>query len=314
MQDVFEDGPKRDRRLWLGDLRLEALSNYYTFRNDDLVKRCLYLFAGSAGDDGRLSACVFTEPFVTADDTYMFDYALLFIPILLDYLEHTGDTQTAKDLLFIALRQLENSQSYFNNERIICDSDTLGWCFLDWRLELNKQAGAQAVYIYSAKAAVKLCRMMGMDTALLEKDVKDKSEAALRCFFDKDLGLFVSGQIRKLSYATNVWFVLAEVLPQKDNAALLTRLEQSDALRPVTPYMMHHYVQALINAGHSKKAHEVMTDYWGGMIADGADTYYELYNPQNPKESPYGSAVINSYCHAWSCTPSYFLRRYFVKG
>ena len=27
MQDVFEDGPKRDRRLWLGDLRLEALAN-----------------------------------------------------------------------------------------------------------------------------------------------------------------------------------------------------------------------------------------------------------------------------------------------
>ena len=24
MQDVFEDGPKRDRRMWLGDLRLHA--------------------------------------------------------------------------------------------------------------------------------------------------------------------------------------------------------------------------------------------------------------------------------------------------
>ena len=28
MQTVFEDGPKRDRRLWLGDLRLQALANY----------------------------------------------------------------------------------------------------------------------------------------------------------------------------------------------------------------------------------------------------------------------------------------------
>ncbi|MGR8802286.1 sugar hydrolase, partial [Klebsiella variicola subsp. variicola] len=27
MQEVFEDGPKRDRRLWLGDLRLQALVN-----------------------------------------------------------------------------------------------------------------------------------------------------------------------------------------------------------------------------------------------------------------------------------------------
>ena len=38
MQSVFEDGPKRDRRLWLGDLRLQALANYDTFKNYDLVK------------------------------------------------------------------------------------------------------------------------------------------------------------------------------------------------------------------------------------------------------------------------------------
>ena len=37
MQDVFEDGPKRDRRLWIGDLRLQALANYVTFDNVELV-------------------------------------------------------------------------------------------------------------------------------------------------------------------------------------------------------------------------------------------------------------------------------------
>ena len=37
MQTYFEDGPKRDRRLWIGDLRLEALANYYTFNNLDIV-------------------------------------------------------------------------------------------------------------------------------------------------------------------------------------------------------------------------------------------------------------------------------------
>ena len=41
MQRVFEDGPKRDRRLWIGDLRLEALANYYTFGNVELTRRCL---------------------------------------------------------------------------------------------------------------------------------------------------------------------------------------------------------------------------------------------------------------------------------
>jgi alpha-L-rhamnosidase len=53
-----------------------------------------------------------------------------------------------------------------------------------------------------------------------------------------------------------------------------------------------------------------MKTYWGGMIQDGADTFWELYNPQNKEFSPYGSHLINSYCHAWSCTPTYLKRKY----
>ena len=45
MQEVFEDGPKRDRRLWLGDLRLQAQVNDVTFGHHDLVRRCLYLLS-----------------------------------------------------------------------------------------------------------------------------------------------------------------------------------------------------------------------------------------------------------------------------
>ena len=47
------------------------------------------------------------------------------------------------------------------------------------------------------------------------------------------------------------------------------------------------------------------------MAELGADTFWELYNPKNPDESPYGGTIVNSYCHAWSCAPAYFLRRYY---
>lgn len=60
MQEVFEDGPKRDRRLWMGDLRLQSLANYETFQNNDLVKRCLYLFAGTTLPEGKIGACLFS--------------------------------------------------------------------------------------------------------------------------------------------------------------------------------------------------------------------------------------------------------------
>lgn len=61
MQDFFEDGPKRERRLWLGDLRLQALVNNITFKQYDLVRRCLYLFACHRREDGMLSANIFVN-------------------------------------------------------------------------------------------------------------------------------------------------------------------------------------------------------------------------------------------------------------
>ena len=59
MQTVYEDGPKRDRRLWIGDLYLESLANTYSFRNHGLTRRCLYLLAALADEEGLLHATVF---------------------------------------------------------------------------------------------------------------------------------------------------------------------------------------------------------------------------------------------------------------
>lgn len=47
------------------------------------------------------------------------------------------------------------------------------------------------------------------------------------------------------------------------------------------------------------------------MPDQGADTFWELYNPQNPNESPYGGTIVNSDCRAWSCAPTCFLRKFF---
>jgi len=49
--------------------------------------------------------------------------------------------------------------------------------------------------------------------------------------------------------------------------------------------------------------------YWGKMVEFGADTFWELFDPNNLNYSPYGSKIINSYCHAWSCTPAWFIRQ-----
>lgn len=313
MQDVFEDGPKRDRRLWLGDLRLQALANTQTYRRFDLVRRCLYLFAGSTFESGQISAAIFTEPEIEADDTAMFDYSLLFVPTLLDYYEATGDRDTLSDLWPTAYRQIELAEASFDASGLVCDSDRLGWCFTDWNLQLNKQTSAQGTYLYCLKAAKQIAETLE-DTKLaaqIEADYAQKRDAALRYLFDAKKGVFVSGKDRQVSVASQVWMILGGV---SDDAQILFRAKDTDGvIGMVTPYMYHHYVQALIDTGRREDALNTLRAYWGGMANEGADTFWELYNPENANESPYGGTIVLSYCHAWSCAPAYFLRKYYTE-
>lgn len=313
MQTVFEDGPKRDRRLWMGDLRLQALANYYTYQDYDMVKACLYLFAGLPLPDGGISACLFLEPEPAADDTVMLDYSLLYVNALLDYYKATEDLETLIDLRDVAFRQIDCARSLLTSDYIIRDSDRMGWCFLDWNLGLNKQAGAQGVFLYALKAAFEI--------AVLANDLKKMREldqlydfclnAANEKLWDEKSGFYVSGEERQISWITQIWMILGGACERDRARDILSRLPQSKAEKMVTPYAYHYYIEALIESGERTKALSVIDSYWGGMVDLGADTYWELYNPENPYESPYGGTIVNSYCHAWSCAPAYFLRRYF---
>ena len=315
MQKVFEDGTKRDQRLWLGDLRLQARANYVTFKNYDMVKRCLYMFAGMTFDDGRIGACFFHVPEMRVDDTYLMDYALFFGPALCDYYEASGDAVTLRELYPQAIEQVDICVSTMLDENhVVIDRGDDFWCFLDWGDGLDKQAGAQAVLIYTMRYAVRLAKAMGDEERLqwVEEQMAVLKKAAIDAFWDEDLQLFVSGSDRQVSWATQIWMILARVFDKEKSRELLLRTQRiNPRIRMVTPYMYHHYMDAMIRCGEEEMALEEMKRYWGEMIRDGADTFWEIYNPYNKYESPYGSTMVNSYCHAWSCTPTYILRKFY---
>lgn len=313
MQDVFEDGPKRDRRLWLGDLRLQAMADYKTFKNYDLVKRCLYLYAGATNDNGQVSACLFIEPEIIPDDTFLYDYSLFFVDCLYSYYKATGDRQTAEELWPTAYRQIEIALERLDENNIVKDDESW-WAFIDWHDDLNKQGPAQAVLIYSIKKALALAEEMNYaEQEILRVKLNEVSESTLTYLWDKERGFFTSGEGKQISWATQIWMVIAGVLPQEENSKLMDRLfEKQPEIKLTTPYAYHHLVDALILSGKKDFAVEQMKAYWGEMIKDGADTFWELYNPEDKSFSPYGSNLINSYCHAWSCTPTYFIREYLL--
>ncbi|TCT83003.1 alpha-L-rhamnosidase-like protein [Gibbsiella quercinecans] len=324
MQTCFEDGPKRDRRLWVGDLRLQALVNYVSFNNAALVRRCLYLFAGLQREDGYITACVYEKPQPRIGEVVLIDYAALFGSIVLDYLHATKDTQTAAELWPVAKQQLELALKNVNAQGLFVAPEK-DYVFIDWNpgqdqsealKGLDKQAAMQGLLIYSCQQGLVLAREVGrqQEAVDIENKVALMKQAAVRQFFDQSQGVFVSGEKRQVSWASQAWMALANVLPREQMAQALQRvMAMPQAVRPMTPYLYHHMVDALIRCGLKLQAQSLVETYWGAMVSTGTNTFWEAFDPQNPLSSPYGSKQIDSYCHAWSCTPSYFIRNGFAQ-
>lgn len=315
MQTVYEDGPKRDRRLWIGDLYLEALANAYSYKNHALTKRCLYLLAALSNDEGLLHATVMEDPQPHPQEgQHCLDYALIYNVALLEYLKATGDRETANDLWPVAVRQIEMALRQFSPEMIYdMQKPPIYWLVFDWKDNYDRQASMQGLTIWALQHSYELAKMLGK-----EKEVKEwpalavqMKKAARKYFYDKKQGVIVSGETKQVSYLSQVWMILSETLTLKEGArAMKTAMSMPDACYPGCPYAYHYVVEALLKCGMNNEAKKLLVDYWGGMVEKGADTFWEVYDPNNDELSPYGFFPINSYCHAWSCTPVYFINKY----
>lgn len=311
MQDIFEDGPKRDRRLWLGDLRLQALANYATFDNKELVRRCLYLFAGMTTEDGKISANVFVQPQNVPDDTFLFEYSLFFISTLYDLNQVHPDKKFVRELYPTCKKQMDLTLSMFDEDgKLLVDADYP--VFVDWSNDFNKDTAGQAETIYVLKQFIALAEIVEEEQIQVYKEKLELlSEYSRNVLYDSEKKLFVTtGQ--EYNIASQVWMVLAHVMTAEENREIMQTTIQT--LFPVkniaTPYMYHHIVEALFEAGLKEEAVKLMKEYWGKMIDLGADTFWEAFDPEKPDFSPYGSPIVNSYCHAWSCTPVYLIKKY----
>lgn len=318
MQTVYEDGPKRDRRLWIGDFYLEAMANAQSFKNYNLTKRCLYLLAGLCRDDGFLNSNVFEkpEPHPQVGSPFLFDYALLYNAAVKDYLESTGDYETAQDLWPVVKKQLESPLRYLRTDGIFDVQQAVKnnwWLFVDWNKALDREAAIQGIIIYSMKQSYQLAQLLGKEkeVSYLPSLISRMTTAAREKFYNKKTGLFESGPQKQISFASQAWMVLSDVATKSEAQKALRKVFAiKNAIKPGTPYLYHYVVAAMIKSGMSIEAKEMVMNYWGGMVRKGADTFWEVYDPDNDYLSPYGFFPVNSYCHAWSCTPVYFIRKY----
>jgi alpha-L-rhamnosidase len=194
--------------------------------------------------------------------------------------------------------------------RLIPDEDYP--VFVDWSNEFNKDTAGQAEVIYVLKQFITLAELAKEKELIKYQEALELiSNYAKERLYNKEKQLFVTAG-DEYNIASQVWMVLAHVMSEEESKEIMkSTIKELFPVKDIaTPYMYHHIVEALFEAGLKEEALQLMKDYWGKMISLGADTYWEAFDPDQPDYSPYGSPIVNSYCHAWSCTPVYLIKKY----
>lgn len=308
-QDVFEDGPKRDRRLWVGDMRLQALTNYATFRNVDLVKRCLYLFAAYRTDSRFIPSGVFVDSPPYVDGWHFSDYSLLYISCLYDYAHHVDDWDFVREMYDTALEQFHLTAPTLDRENRRFGPREM--VFMGWCDGVDKSVAHLGVYVYALKHLRWLSEQLGKPTEDITAEIDQVSDM-LRSYYDEDQKLFVtaSGQV---SWHSQIFGVLSGVLTVEQGIAVMRAIEQSDTKYVVcTPYMKHYYIEALWSLGQREWAMSRIREYWGAFVDFGFDCCPEIYRPDDHFLAPwFDSPEVYTLCHAWCSTPAYWIHRYY---
>ena len=82
-----------------------------------------------------------------------------------------------------------------------------------------------------------------------------------------------------------------------------------------TPYMRFYELETLCALGRQEQVLSEMRSYWGGMLRQGATTFWETYDPKEgypERLAMYGNRYGKSLCHAWGASPVYLLGKYYL--
>ncbi len=79
--------------------------------------------------------------------------------------------------------------------------------------------------------------------------------------------------------------------------------------------MRFYELEALCIDGLHTQVLQEMRDYWGGMLREGATSFWEKYVPTETDTqhlAMYGRPYGKSLCHAWGASPVYLLGKYYL--
>jgi hypothetical protein len=297
MQNDIWDAPKRDRLPWMGDLHVsgEVINNVFLDRF--LMQKTMDRLRADAGIPMR--GHVNGIP----------GYSCAWVGGQADLYRHTGDLDYLKKQHDALISLLDFFRGELD-ERGIFANKRGQWPFVDWSPDFNEANPhtLKATHLYlirELREAAWMLKEMGDQPAAsrYEQWAADASDAAQRYLADPSTNTFGS------RWQENTWAVLSGITTPAQQAAIWNRVlsQRYPAELFMTPYQHNYTLQAMSALGHTRQALEFVRWYWGGMLAEGATSTWEGYDPRWPKEhfhrelqADNGKGYFVSLAHGWS--------------
>jgi hypothetical protein len=311
-REFFIDGIKRDRWVWSGDAIQSYLMNYYLFFDTEAVKRTIRLLRGK-------------DP-VTAHTNTIMDYTFYWFMSIYDYYMYSGDKHFVTQI-YPHMQTLMDYVLSRTNTNGMVEGLPGDWVFIDWAdgyLDKRGEVAFEQVLFCRSLETMALCAGLVGDQdgveayALWADDLRQKLCPA---FWNESKQALAHNRVHEkqsdaVTRYSNIFSVLFDYLdaPKKEavrNSVLLN----DDILKITTPYMRFYELEALCALGEQERVMKEMKAYWGGMLALGATSFWEKYDPEDTGAAHlamYGRPYGKSLCHAWGASPVYLLGKYFL--
>ena len=297
MQDFLIDGVKRDRLPWAGDLAVSLLGCAYTFGDAGVVRDTLSVLGAVSARVAHVNGIAdFTMWHIINHDLYQLYF---------------------KDPAFLALefpRISDNLEFLLSlrDERGFLRKRKDDWFFIAW-VPGEKETAVQILFVRALKAGARLAERMGDSSRAA--DWKNEAEELTRrvreAAFDAERGLFAAAAgAKEFTRHPNLLAVFAGIASPEETSVIGEALAGDALPRVGTPYMSAFEVLALHRAGMDDAALAKIREIWGGMLAQGASTFWEAFDPGESGPSCqafYGRPFGRSLCHAWATGPLFLL-------
>ena len=300
-REFFLDGIKRDRWVWSADAYQSLFVNRYLFFDKEIEKRTLIALGGK-------------QPFKVHINTIM-DYSFFWIISLYEYYKTYGD----KDFLEQIQDQMKAVMDFCLKRR---DEDGFmrgkpgDWVFIDWAPmdKTGALCGEQILFAKAMECYAAICAVIGRDDRGLGGEAEKLRKQIFEKFYDTEKKVFIDSYESGKRNVTRQSNILAYLFLSCDDTVkkdIYERVVLNDEVPQITtPYFKFYENQVHCKAGNTNLLEKSIREYYGSMLATGATTLYEEYDPTMTgveHYAMYGNPFEKSLCHAWSASPIYLL-------